>query len=241
MKGNLEIESKSFWCVLGINLFEGLSPEEMRELSRHTHNRKYHRGEIIYLPGDPNTTVYFLKRGRVKLVYVDDQGHKLTLAICRPGQPFGELTLGEERTPHRFLAQALEDVELCWISKEVLVQLAQERPQLSLRLTKWVGEQLRELQFKLEDLIFKDVPTRLAKLLEQLAHDEGQPVAEGIEIGLKLTHQEIAELIGSTRETTTLMLSQFKKSGLITKRRGRIVIQDLEALRRRAAGSMASA
>ncbi len=202
----------------------------MQELSRYTKDRKYKRGEIIYLPGDPNTTVYFLKKGRVKLAYLDERGRRLTLAICRPGQPFGELVLSDRREPHRFIAQALEDCELCLIFKDDLVRFAQERPYLSLRLTKWVGEQLRELQCKLEDLIFKDVPTRLARLLERLAREEGQPTPAGIEIALKLTHQEIAELIGSTRETTTLLLNQLRRAGVIKRRRGRLIVTDLQRL-----------
>lgn len=230
MKAQVKLETRNLWCVLGVNIFDALSPEDMRELSRYTKNRKYKRGEVIYLPGDPNTTVYFLKKGRVKLVYLDERGRKLTIAICRPGQPFGELVLSDHREPYRFIAQALEDCELCLIPKDDLVRFAQERPQLALRLTKWVGQQFHELQVKLEDLIFKDVPTRLARLLERLAREEGQPTPEGIEIGLKLTHQEIAELIGSTRETTTLLLNQLRRAGVLHRRRGRLLIPDLHKL-----------
>lgn len=230
MKAKIGLEPRNFWCVLGVNIFESLRPEEMRELSRYAKTRTYKRGEVIYLPGDPNTTVYFLKKGRVKLVYLDERGRKLTVAICRPGQPFGELVLGDRHEPYRFIAQALEDCELCLIPKDDLVRFAQERPQLALRLTKWVGDQLRELQMKLEDLLFKDVPTRLARLLERLAREEGQQTPEGIEIALKLTHQEIAELIGSTRETTTLLLNQLRRAGVLQRRRGRLMITDLQRL-----------
>ena len=227
-----ELRSKAFWCLLGINLFEGLRREDMQELSRYTQNRKYSRGELIYLPGDPSTTVYFLKKGRVKLVYLDENGRKLTLAICRPGQPFGELVPDEDHQRHRLVAQALENVELCLISKEALLKFAQERPHLSLKLTKWVGKQLRDLENKLGDLIFKDVPTRLVRLLDRLAQEDGELIPEGILINFKLTHREIAELIGSTRETTTLLLNQLKRAGVIAKRHHRIIVKDLESLRR---------
>nr|BAL58695.1 transcriptional regulator, Crp/Fnr family [Candidatus Acetothermum autotrophicum] len=230
MKARVELETRNLWCVLGVNIFDALSPEDMRELSRYAKNRQYKRGEVIYLPGDPNTTVYFLKKGRVKLVYLDERGRKLTIAICRPGQPFGELVLSDRREPYRFIAQALEDCELCLIPKDDLVRFAQERPQLALRLTKWVGQQFRELQIKLEDLLFKDVPTRLVHLLERLAREEGQQTPEGTEIALKLTHQEIAELIGSTRETTTLLLNQLRRAGVLHRRRGRWLVPDLHRL-----------
>lgn len=230
MTARVALQSRNFWCVVGVNIFDALSPEDLGELSHHAKTRAYKRGEVIYFAGDPNTTVYLLKKGRVKLVYLDEHGHKFTLAICRPGQPFGELVLSERREPYRFIAQALEDSELCLIPKDDLVRFAQERPQLALRLTKWVGDQLRELQIRLEDLLFKDVPTRLVRLLERLARDEGQQTPGGIEIGLKLTHQEIAELIGSTRETTTLLLNQLRRAGVLQRRRGRLIITDLQKL-----------
>lgn len=231
MRAKIELEAKTFWCLIGVNFFEGLRPEDMQELSRYTQHRKYQRGEMIYLPGDPSTTVYFLKKGRVKLVYLDENGRKLTLAICRPGQPFGELMPDEDHKRSRFMAQALEDVELCLIGRDELIRFAQERSHLSLRLAKWVGQQLREMESKLEDLIFRDVPVRLARLLDRLAGEEGEPVSDGIQISLKLTHREIADLIGSTRETTTVLLSQLRRSGVITKRHGRIVITDLAGLK----------
>jgi CRP/FNR family transcriptional regulator len=233
MRAHRQLHAQKLWCLLGINLFESLRPEDMQELSQYTQNRKYQRKEIIYLPGDPSTTVYFLKRGRVKIVYLAENGRRLTLAICRAGQPFGELTFTERYEHHRFYAQALEDVELCYIDKDSLLRFAQERPYLSLNLTKWVGHQLRELQMRLEELLFRDVATRLVCLIERLAREEGQPTGEGIEINLRLTHLEIAELIGSTRETTTHLVNQLRRRGVLTKRRGRIIVRSIEALQQR--------
>ena len=234
MAGNkLYIKQRRFWCVLGVNLFEGLRESDLEVLTHYSQNRSYRRGEIIYLPGDPATTVYFLKAGRVKLVYIDESGRRLTMTICRPGQPFGELTLSEERE-HRLLAEALTDVELCSIPKSALMQFAAERPQISLRLTKWAGRQLQEVQVRLEELLFKDVPTRLARVLLRLAEEHGESTSEGVLIDLPLTHQELAELIGSTRETTSLTLSAFTREGLLTRRRRCFLLRDPEALRQRA-------
>jgi CRP/FNR family transcriptional regulator len=155
------------------------------------------------------------------------------MAICRPGQPFGELTLSDDRA-HRLLAEALTDVELCSIAKSALMQFAAERPQLSLRLTKWVDRQLQEVQVRLEELLFKDVPTRLARVLLRLAEEHGEPTPEGVLIDLPLTHQELAELIGSTRETTSLTLGAFTREGLLIRQRRRFLVHDVAALRQRA-------
>jgi CRP/FNR family transcriptional regulator len=229
----LYVKQRRFWCVLGVNLFEGLGERDLEELSGYSQNLRYKKGEIIYLPGDPATTVYFLKAGRVKLVYIDESGRRLTMAICRPGQPFGELTLSDDRE-HRLLAEALTDAELCSIAKSALMQFASERPQISLKLTKWVDRQLQEVQVRLEELLFKDVPTRLARVLLRLAEEHGEPTPEGVLIDLPLTHQELAELIGSTRETTSLTLGAFTREGLLTRQRRRFLVHDVAALRQRA-------
>ncbi len=228
-KSPLKLHQRALWCVLGINVFEGLDAPTLEALNRQTHTKRYRRGETIYFPGDP-TNVYFLKSGRVKLVYVSPAGRKLTLAICRPGQPFGELD-DKAQTGHRLMAVALTDVELCWLPRDTLLQLAQDHPQLGVRLVKWVGEQAREIQTRLEELLFVDVPTRLMRLLLRLADEYGQVTPDGLLIDLPLTHQEVAELIGSTRETTSLAINQLQKQGLLERRSKRFLLPDPDALR----------
>jgi CRP/FNR family transcriptional regulator len=114
------------------------------------------------------------------------------------------------------------------------MQFASERPLISLKLTKWVDRQLQEVQVRLEELLFKDVPTRLARVLLRLAEEHGEPTPEGVLIDLPLTHQELAELIGSTRETTSLTLGAFTREGLLTRQRRRFLVHDVAALRQRA-------
>lgn len=227
---------RGWWCVLGVNLFENLAAENLKVLSRYTQGFRYRKGETIYLPGDPATTIYFLKAGRVKLVYLDPSGRRFTVAICQPGQPFGELGLGEEDRRHGFLAQALVDVELCSISKDSLLAFANENPQLSLRLAKWTGDQLNEIQVRLEELLFQDVPTRLVRVLLRLAGEYGQATPEGVLIDLPLTHQELAELIGSTRETSSLTLGALQRKGLLVRKQRRFLLTDVAALRARIGG-----
>ena len=227
-------DQRGWWCVLGVNLFENLAAENLKVLSHYTQGFRYKKGETIYMPGDPATTVYFLKAGRMKLVYLDPSGRRFTVAICRPGQPFGELGLSKEQSHYRFLAQALTDIELCSISKDSLLAFAGENPQLSLRLAKWVGDQLNEIQIRLEELLFQDVPTRMARVLLRLADEYGQTVPEGVLIDLPLTHQELAELIGSTRETSSLTLSALQREGFLVRQKRRFLLPDVAALRARA-------
>ncbi|MFQ5796262.1 MAG: Crp/Fnr family transcriptional regulator [Candidatus Bipolaricaulia bacterium] len=223
-----------FWCVEGINLFDGLSPDQTEELKKRLKRVRYQKGETIYFPGDPGDTLYFLHEGRVKLAYLDESGRRLTLTIVRPGEPFGEMAIAGEEEGRELIAEALEDVNLCIIPRSDFLNFIQDKPLLSFRITKLIGQRRREVESKLEDLIFKDVPTRLSRLLLKLSEEYGQETEVGVEIDLKLTHQELADLIGSTRETTTAMLNRLEDEGILVKGRGQITIKNLEELRERA-------
>jgi len=226
-------EPEGLWCLEHIDLFRRLPSRERVRLRHLGRTVKYRRGETIYLPGDPSDTIFFLRKGRVKLAYLDESGKRLTLMICGRGEPFGEMALaGEEQ--RTLIAEALENVELCAVSKEELLRFAEETPSLSLRITKLVGLRFLEIENRLEDLIFKDVHTRLARLLVKLGDRYGVPDDGGVRIDIKITHQDIAELIGSARETTSVALGEFQQEGLIEKSRSRIFLKDLEGLKAKA-------
>lgn len=223
-------EEGGFWCLARINLFDHLDDAQLDELHHWVKTIRYRKGEIIFLPGDPSDFVYFLHSGRVKLVYLDDSGKRLTLGICKPGELFGEMALVGERQ-RRLIAEALEDVELCIVASRDLLSFASAHPDLALRLTRAVGQRMIALENRLEDLVFKDVPTRLARLLVRLAEEYGEAHEEGTLLNVRLTHRDLADLIGSTRETTTTTLSQFNEQGLIGKANGRLVVRDPQQLR----------
>ncbi len=217
--------ARAFWCLLNVNLFPHLQPHEMEVLNRWVKSIHYRKGEVIFLPGDPSDFVYFLHRGRVKLAYLDESGKRLTLAICRVGELFGEMALlGEKR--RKLVAEALEDAELCIVAGEDLMRFADHHKALSIQLTRAIGDRMRALESRLQDLIFKDVPTRLARLLVRFREDYGVPGPDGVLLDLKLTHRDIADLIGSTRETTTATLNDFIKRGVICKVKGRLLLCD---------------
>ncbi len=233
MEASRQRRGEALWCIEHFDLFEHLSPLQRIKLLRLVKLVQYRRGETIYLPGDKGDTVYFLRKGRVKLAYLDQSGKRLTLMIRQHGELFGETALiGEEE--RRLIAEALENAEMCTISKYDLLKFAEGDLKLSLRISKLVGRRLLEIENRLEDLLFKDVPTRLARLLCKLAAQYGTPDDGVIEIRLRITHQDLADLIGSTRETTSATLGGFERSGLIEKGRSKILIKDLEALRAKA-------
>ncbi len=215
------------WCLDNVDLFRHLSLREREALRQRVKTLRYQRGEAIFLPGDPGNTVYFLRRGQVRLDYLDHSGRRLTLKICRRGEPFGEAALAGEAA-RRLLAEAQNQVELCAIDRDDLMAFALSNPGLSLRLSKLIGLRLVELENRIEDLFFKSVPTRLARLLLKLDRDAGAP---GADLEVKLTHQDLADLIGARRETVSLVLGGFEDQGRVAKRHGRLRVLDRDRLR----------
>lgn len=205
----------------------------MEELSSLVKEEFYKGGQTLYFPGDPSDTVYFLKEGRVKLISLNANGKQLTLDIFGKGEIFGEMALIGEKQ-RKLEAQALERVRLCWISKDDMLNFVRKYPDLSLGVAKLMGDRWERIESKLEDLLFKDVPTRLALTLWKLARDYGKKMEQGILIEPKITHQDLADLIGSTRETTTTILNHFQDKGLIEKGWGKIMVKDQEGLKQEA-------
>ena len=219
-----------FWCIENLSFVDVLNPQELEELGRYIQSVPYQAGEAIYFPGDPSDTIYTLHHGRVRLAYLDESGRRLTLAIIGQGQLFGETALvGEQK--RRWIAEALEDTVLCIVHKDDFLRIARRNPDLALKISALIGERLVEVENKLEDLLFKGVHARLARTLLQLAQQYGTQDADGMSLRFQLTHEELAHLIGSTRETTSLALGDLERQGVISKQRGVVLIKNLERLK----------
>jgi CRP/FNR family transcriptional regulator/CRP/FNR family cyclic AMP-dependent transcriptional regulator len=209
----------------------GRIAEELAKISKQSDDGKlYKKGEIIYQPGDEDDSIYYIKEGRVKLAYLDESGRKLTLAILGGGEIFGEMVLVGQRR-RELLAQAIEDSRIYEIEKGRFLELIQREPWLALKVLELFGQRTREIERKLEDLVFKDIPTRLSRQLLKLIEEHGRRTPEGIEISFKITHKELADMIGSARENTTSALNLLEREGILDKRRYRIIIKDEERLR----------
>jgi len=207
------IKSK-LWYLKRINLFSEMSDAEMKQLEGITRMEAVKRKEPIYLPGDPGDSVFLLKSGKVKISKISEDGREITLAILEPGEIFGELEALDD-SPRDTVAEALDDTHICVIKREDFESLLKRKPDLSFKLTKLIGLRLKRIGTRIEDLVFKDVHARLANLLLEFSQRYGVKEKEGIQIGIKITHQEMANLIGSTRETVSMALGEFKRQGLI--------------------------
>jgi CRP-like cAMP-binding protein len=186
--------------------------------------------QVIYLPGDRAQGVFFLAQGRVKISKVTRDGKELTLAYRTTGDFFGEPCL-LEGGPREEMAEAMEATLAIEVDRETLDQVLASSGQAAYWFTRALIARRKDLESRVEQLIFKDVGAKLAELLLELGLQHGVEDGRGIVIALKITHQEMANLIGSTRETVSLTLSQFKRKGLIQNEGRRVILADREGLK----------
>lgn len=230
-------QATKLWYLKRFPLFDGFSNQEMDEVQRLSQSRTYRKGETLYLPGEPSGHLFMLKRGVIKLSRLLPDGRELTLTLLKPGDVFGELEVVGD-TPHDAQAVAYEDVLLCVMARRDLLRWMQRKPELSLRITKLTGFRLRTIEHRLERLLFRSAPAKLADLLVELARQFGRRDGSGLLIDLPLTHQELANLTGSVRETVSGVLAQFRQQGWIVIEHRRIRMLDPNALRRAAQESV---
>lgn len=210
------------------------------EIARFCQTVTFATDQSIYTPGQRSLGAYLIKKGKVKLAYLDESGKRLTLAILGEGDLFGEMALVSQ-APHETTAEALEDCTLWLLERKMLLQHAYDHPTLMVRLMQLFLRRAQEMQTRLKEMVFKDLETRLARTLLNLAYKYGLPTHNGLQIDLQITHQELAELIGSTRENVTTALTHFEDDELLDKRRFHIVITDIEGLEERATPRTADA
>jgi CRP/FNR family transcriptional regulator, cyclic AMP receptor protein len=188
------------------------------------------RGEVIYHPGSPSNAVYLVREGRIKLSFLDESGKTLTLAILDSDEMFGEMCLVGEKF-RRYLAMAIEDSSVRRIGRKAFVDAVNADPAyLQLMLEHFAGR-VRVFEEALEDFAFRDIQARLSRQLLKLSDEYGVQTKDGILIGFQLTHKDLADMIGSARENTTLALNRFEREGILDKSRYRIVIKNEEGLR----------
>lgn len=204
----------TLWYLKHIHLFSGLSQAELREIERITQMQEVKKRQPLYLPGDPSGNVYLLKRGRITIANTALSGKEVTFEILEPGEIFGELEVLEDK-PRETAAEALDDTLICVIRREEFDRYLATHPNVAVKLTKLIGLRLRKIQSRVEDLVFRDVPARLAHVLLELSKTDGAAEGSGIRIRVKLTHQELANLIGCSRETVSATLGSFREQHLI--------------------------
>jgi CRP/FNR family transcriptional regulator, cyclic AMP receptor protein len=206
------------------------STEALARLAAASQLQSYQPRRVVCLPGDRSVGVHFLAGGRVKISKVTRDGKELTLAYRTTGDFFGESAL-LEGGPREEMVEAMDITTTVQVERGALEKLLASNAGVTYQFLRAMINRRRELETKVEQLVFKDVGSKLAELLLRLGSEHGLEHKRGLVLGLKITHQEMANLIGSTRETVSLTLSLFKRKGLIQSEGRKLILMDREALR----------
>src|SRR5215510_9710050 len=223
-------EKQTLALLRRCDVLSDITAEALQALLPGITTSSYRPRQVIYLPGDRAQGVHFLAQGRIKISKVTRDGKELTLAYRTEGDFFGEPCL-LDGGPREEMAEAMDASIAVEVERERLDQLLHTDGLAAYRFARALIARRKDLETRVEQLIFKDVGSKLAELLLTLGHDHGIADERGTVVGLKITHQEMANLIGSTRETVSLTLSQFKRKGLIQTEGRRVILADPEGLR----------
>jgi len=214
-------------------LFRELDDEAASALRASMVEVQLGRGEVLFREGDTGDRVYVVIDGKVKLGRTSSDGRENLLAILGPGQMFGELSLFDPG-PRSATVTAVTDTVLLSLANEDMLTWLTGRPEVARGLLLQLGQRLRRSNDTLADLVFSDVPGRVAKALLDLSTRFGVPSEEGVRVVHDLTQEELAQLVGASRETVNKALADFTGRGWLRLEQRSVVILDLERLRRRA-------
>ena len=217
----------------------GILNGELQDINSRVVNQKYRKKEYIYLPHQRNQGVFFIIHGNVEIGYLDESGRELSLDILGAGEVFGcfmgrNFSFRSENPPGDLaggeFARSLDKSVVAIINKDDFETFLEKFPRFAFRMLKLVSTRINTLETKLQNLVFSDVKTRICKLLYSLYHKAGD--RESGQIKIPLTHQDIANLVASSRETASLHLSELKKNGTIAYERKRIRVLSLNDLQK---------
>lgn len=219
------------FCLSEVEILRDLDDAERARIADRAPMRALERGSRIWSPADGRQVLNIVKAGRVGLVRSAPGGRSATLAVLGPGAIFGQMPLlGQDM--RSTTAEALDDVVLCQMSEADVRSLLLGDPRVAARVTEGLGRRLAELEERLADALLKTAPQRVASTVAALALSAPAPARfpgpRGREV--RLTHAQLADLVGTTRETTTKVLGDLQDLGVVALRRGRVVVLDATRL-----------
>jgi len=211
-------------------VFGDLNDDHLEQIGNVTIEKNLRKGTIIFMEGDKGEAFYFIKSGKVKIYKTTPDGRELIFAILSDGDVFAEVALFND-VAYPAGAEVLEDSCIGMIRNEDLEDLIKKNSDIALHVIKVFSKKLYSSQQKVKELALGDTYARTAQTIIKLAQSNGKETSEGIELQLNLSRQDLANLIGTARETVSRALSQFKKEGSINIDRKKIIIKDMEKLK----------
>lgn len=225
------MESVSF---LGrVSLFSQLQPSDLTLLAEKLKQRNFHKGEVIFHQDDPGDRLHLVANGLVKISIISQDGRENDLALLAPGDCFGEMSIldGGLRSASAVAADATETMTL---SREDFLSFITQYPQVAIQIITMLVGRLRATDEMIGDMVFLDVPTRVAKKLVELSRMYQDSQNPSGDVTVPLGQEELSRLVGSSRETVSRALTAYRKNGLLTTSHRKITICDLPGLERMA-------
>jgi CRP/FNR family cyclic AMP-dependent transcriptional regulator len=219
--------------VLSAPLFANMDSEQTRALQASMTRIEMGRGEVLFHEGEPGDRLYVIAAGKIKLGRRSSDGRENLLAVLGPGEMFGELSLFDPG-PRTATASVVADARLLELGHQDLIDWLQSSPTVAKHLLEALARRLRRTNEALADLVFSDVPGRVAKALLQLARQFGQQEGGHLRVTHDLTQEELAQLVGASRETVNKALADFGHRGWLRLEGKSVVLLDTERLVRRA-------
>ncbi|HBR22566.1 MAG TPA: hypothetical protein DD713_08410 [Nitrospiraceae bacterium] len=216
--------------VKKIPIFGTLNSSDMEEVKPYLIPAKFKKKEIIFSEGDPSDWLYVVIKGKVKMTKLSQSGREIILEIISPMDFFGGVAV-MRGFPYPANAIAMDNAELLKISRSNLMRILDRFPNLMYCMAMNIGDRIKGSHEALKNIAVEKVASRIASLLIKLADKAGSKTDNAVAIDMKLTKQDIAEMVGTTVETSIRTMSKFKKLGIVSEKSGKIVIKDVSKLK----------
>jgi len=228
-QNNITMKDQSLWFLENIDVTGIFCPQKLDGVSDSDDQKTFKKGDYIYLPDQSSDKIFFLTSGRVKIGTMGDNGKEITKAILNKGEVFGELSMiGEQK--RRDFAYAMEDSTACVLNTDEMNKMMKDHSSISMFFMKVMGSRVLEMESRLESLVFKDSRSRIVEYLLDLVKKSGQRVGYEWVVRKFITHQEIANLTATSRQTVTTVLNELRTKELITFNRKRLLVRKLDEL-----------
>ena len=223
--------SKAIAELLRANeVFREVPAREIENLARVAQTERHRAREFIFMEGDQSLWLYIVMTGRVKILKHSRAGKDVVLELLGQGEIFGGVAVLEQ-WPYPAAAQAMEATEILKIPRDAVLALSERYPSIVREMALMIGRRLRAAHESVKSLAVEPVESRLAGTLVRLADREGRPSGESVELPYHLTRQSLADMAGTTVETTIRVLSRWIKEGLVADHSGRLILRKPDALR----------
>ncbi|MBW4360215.1 Crp/Fnr family transcriptional regulator [Flavobacterium taihuense] len=219
-----------YWYLRDHKLFWTLSMSQIKQLCIITGFKKAKKGDVIYFSSSDVPRVFLLKKGSIKIVAVDEDGNETIKDIIQKGDLFGELTLENDVNSNEYAKALTDEIIICSFLLSDFENLLLQNPSLALSYTKFVGLKMKRIKNNYANLISKDAKTRLYQFLKDWAEREGKRTDNRVVIENYLTQNDMAQIICTSRQTTTQLLNEMETNGLLYYNRKEIIIEDITKL-----------